>query len=160
MIKLMSPPGMAKHVLHLNCPSRSVGGKDYVLVKMFDGRLWVCYGPANQVRNCSGRIQDPIRTWQALVDEKTRKGYTVVGEYFNHVGTGGSGVWNSSMTYAHVQNIPIQPPQTTQPQPPHTAVQPKQPTEMSLADRYPLSRRVKEMWGNCKGGSDWFLAIH
>jgi len=169
MIKLMSPPDVARRVLHMNCPSRSPGGKDYVLVKMFNGNLWACNGPSNLVRNCRGSIQNPSKSWQEVVSEKTNKGYTVVGEYDNLTGTGGFGSWWSQTgeTYAEVLNIPIQPPQPAQqsqpvstPPKPKPPVQPKQPGATSLAAQYPLNSKLKELWGETPGGAnDWFLAI-
>jgi len=166
MITLMSPPVTATKILHFNCPSKSPGGKDYVLVRMANGELWACNGPSSLVRNCRGSIQNPKKTWSEMVNEKQNKGYVVVGEYA--IRSGGFGAWWSQTgeSYAEVLNIPIQPPQTAQqarmaitPPKPKPPVQPKPPEATSLAAQYPLNRKVKELWGETPGGgNDWFLA--
>lgn len=81
MITLKNPPHPVQRVLHMNSPSSSFGGKDYVLVLLATGNYWACNGPAMTVRNGGGAVQHPTKTWSEIVKEKTKKGYTVEGEY-------------------------------------------------------------------------------
>lgn len=164
MITLKSPPLTATRVLHLNCYSSSPGGKDYVLVKMTNGELWGCNGPALTVRNGGGAVQHPRKSWSEIVGEKTGKGYRVIGEYSS---TGGLGAWWSDIgeTYASVSNmvitpVPVTPVQTAQTiVPEQPVVQRKQSEAASLTTQYPLSDKLKSMLGNSGGGNEWFLAI-
>jgi hypothetical protein len=154
MITLKPPPILARKVLHLNSPSSSSGGKDYVLVSMNNGEYWAINGPANNVRNGGGAVQHPSKSWSEMVSEKSSKGYTVIGEYQN-------GDWSSWIgeTYRNVPNIPVRPsavsapiPEPDQPKRP-VAVKPAAP--LPLTKQYPVSKKVLDAFGS--GNSNgWF----
>lgn len=157
MITLKSPPKPAIRALHLNCPSTSPGGKDYVLVWMPGGELWAINGKAIQVRNNGGTVRYPSKSWQAMVAEKTREGYTVIGEY-------NQGQWwsQNSDIYVDVPNLATTQP-TPQPAPepipepkPKPAVRPQQ--APALAEKYPASRLVRDAFKDTPA-DEWFCLI-
>lgn len=153
MITLKSPPKPAIKALHLNSSSTSPGGKDYVLVWMSGGELWAINGPAFKVRNNGGAVQHPSRSWQDMVAEKTRKGYTVIGEY-------GQGQWWSQIgaIYVDVPNLATKQP-TSEPIPepkPKHAVRPQQ--ALTLAEKYPASRLVRDAFKDMQA-DEWFYLI-
>lgn len=158
MIRLMSPPRPARRVLHLNSPSTSPGGKDYVLVELDNGELWAVNGTFIQVRNGGGAVQRPKKSWDEVVTEKTRrKNYSVVGEYRY-----GGPWWSPGRTsvYCDVPNIPItptSPPPTPEPEPPpKVAPQPSRQAP-TLADQYPVSDLAKS-WDAGDNG-EWFAVF-
>jgi len=155
MIEFKNPPFTAIRVLHLNKSSQSPGGKDYVLIKMANGELWAINGPSNNVRNGGGAIQHPKKSWQEMVNEKTNKGYQVVGEY-------DKGVWWSPIraVYKDVQHIPIAQPKSVQPPDP----EPLKPVvrvqqHSSIAEQYPLSEKVRQAFATMPATNEWFCII-
>ena len=155
MIELKNPPYLAHRVLHMNCSSSSPGGKDYVLFKLADGKLWAVNGPAFNVRSGRGAIQHPNKPWQEMVAEKTRKGYQVIGEY-------NQGSWWSSSgdVYKDVQHIPVvQPKPQPEPDPEPVKPQTKQRQPASLAEQYPVSTLVLKAFEGSSMTNEWFCLI-
>ena len=156
MITLKIPPQPAVRVLHMNSHSPSPGGKDYVLLKLNDGTLLAFNGPAYTIRTGGGAVQHPKKSWQEIVSEKTRKGYTVEGEY-------SQGSWWSRQghVYSSVRNIPVTPPvspPTPSPETPKPKVASQPPPKSDLTSQYPVSSLVKEAFASTLS-NEWFHVV-
>jgi len=157
MITLKNPPRPVNRVLHLNCPSSSPGGKDYILALLDNGELWTVYGSSSDVRNGRGTDRRCDKDWQGILSDKHRKGYREVGEY-------SVGNWRSRIgeMYAPVPNIPqsqprYQPAPDPKPEPPaKPAVRSQQPS--SLAEQYPVSSLVRKAFKDVQA-DEWFCII-
>lgn len=156
MITLKSPPRPANRALHLNCPSSSPGGKDYVLVLMDNGELWTIYGSASDVRNGRGVERRCDKDWWGVLNEKQRKGYREIGEY-------SAGSWRSTIgeTYRAIPNFPLSQASSPSPQPkpkpepkPRPAVQAQQ-QPAKIAEQYPVTDLVRKAFKDTQA-DEWF----
>ncbi len=157
VIKLKMPPWPAKEIrqiVHMNQPSASPGGKDYVLAERINGEVWACHGPSQLIRAGRGKDIKPKKSFWGQQTEKTNGGYTVVGGLQN-------GTWYSNVSrdsyFFPVPQPATPPPVTPAPKPTPQPVQPKQqtPAVKSLAEQYPLSKKI-DLGGT--GQCDWFFS--